>query len=172
MQLVNFPSKNFSSFFVTVTPWLPGEFKVCSNCPCAQREVLWRGEGEGTSPCVQNLDTRMASALRSGHFTPGRRPPTVHWIRGWVNPRADLDASEKRKPLVTAVNLTTIALSPTGNLITVCLRLRSCRSVDCGLRTRLFIVPCYVQSFYLSAITESPLFITKCVALCQGIYKA
>jgi hypothetical protein len=37
------------------------------------------------------------SALRSGRFTPRERPPSTHWIGGWVGSRADLDAVVKRK---------------------------------------------------------------------------
>jgi hypothetical protein len=36
------------------------------------------------------------SASRPGRFTPGDRAPGTHWIRGWVDPRADLDDVEWR----------------------------------------------------------------------------
>jgi hypothetical protein len=35
------------------------------------------------------------SASRPGRFTPGERAPCTHWIGGWVDPRADLDDTEK-----------------------------------------------------------------------------
>jgi hypothetical protein len=36
------------------------------------------------------------SASRTSRFTPGESPG-IHWIRGWVGLRADLDDVEKRK---------------------------------------------------------------------------
>jgi hypothetical protein len=36
-------------------------------------------------------------ASRPGRFTPGERAPGTHWIGGWVDPRAVLDAVVKRK---------------------------------------------------------------------------
>jgi hypothetical protein len=37
------------------------------------------------------------SASRPCRFTPGESSPGIHWIGGWVDPRADLDDMEKRK---------------------------------------------------------------------------
>jgi hypothetical protein len=37
------------------------------------------------------------SGLRLYRFTPGDRTPATHWIGGWVDPRAGMDAMEKRK---------------------------------------------------------------------------
>jgi hypothetical protein len=37
------------------------------------------------------------SASRPCRFTLGERTPGTHWIRGWVDPRAGLDAVAKRK---------------------------------------------------------------------------
>jgi hypothetical protein len=37
------------------------------------------------------------STSRPGSFTPGERAPGIHWIGGWVGPRAGLDDVEKRK---------------------------------------------------------------------------
>jgi hypothetical protein len=34
------------------------------------------------------------SASRPGRFTPGKRALGIHWIGGWVNPRAGLDDME------------------------------------------------------------------------------
>jgi hypothetical protein len=34
-----------------------------------------------------------------GAFTPGERASGIHWIGGWVGPRAGLDDVEKRKSL-------------------------------------------------------------------------
>jgi len=37
---------------------------------------------------------------------PGKEPPSIHWIGGWVGPRASLDAMTKRQnpTIVTAGN--------------------------------------------------------------------
>jgi hypothetical protein len=37
------------------------------------------------------------SASRPCRLTPGERAPGIHWIGGWVGPRAGLDDVEKRK---------------------------------------------------------------------------
>jgi hypothetical protein len=37
------------------------------------------------------------SASHPGHFTPRERDPCIHWIKGWVGPRASLDMVSKRK---------------------------------------------------------------------------
>jgi hypothetical protein len=37
------------------------------------------------------------SALHPGRFNPGERAPGIHWIEGWVSPRAGLGNVEKRK---------------------------------------------------------------------------
>jgi hypothetical protein len=38
-------------------------------------------------------------AWRSSRFIPGERARGTHWIGGWVDPRAGLEATEKRKML-------------------------------------------------------------------------
>jgi hypothetical protein len=43
------------------------------------------------------LDTGERSASRPGRFTPREVAPLPHWIGGWVDPRAVLDAMVKRK---------------------------------------------------------------------------
>jgi hypothetical protein len=45
------------------------------------------------------LDGGEWSASLSYRFTPGERAPGTHWLGGWVNPRAGLDAMEKKKHL-------------------------------------------------------------------------
>jgi hypothetical protein len=37
------------------------------------------------------------SGQRQPRFTPGERTPGTHWIGGWVDPRAGLDAEARRK---------------------------------------------------------------------------
>jgi hypothetical protein len=36
------------------------------------------------------------SASCPGHFTRGKRAPSIHWIGGWVDHRTGLDDVEKR----------------------------------------------------------------------------
>jgi hypothetical protein len=45
-----------------------------------------------------------------GRFTPGVRAPGIHWIGGWLDPRAGLDDVEKRKFLT----LPGLELQPLG----------------------------------------------------------
>jgi hypothetical protein len=58
------------------------------------------------------------SELGRGHApasSPPRRGPSIHWIGGWVGPRAGLDAVEKKKKsLATAGNRTT-AVQPVAH---------------------------------------------------------
>jgi hypothetical protein len=52
------------------------------------------------SSTIPDLGTRWRwSASLPGRFNPGKRAHGTHWIRGWVDPRADPDAVEKRKCL-------------------------------------------------------------------------
>jgi len=50
------------------------------------------------------LDGGEWSASRSGRFTQRVRAPGIHWIGGWVGPRAVLDAMVKKKFAVPARN--------------------------------------------------------------------
>jgi hypothetical protein len=43
------------------------------------------------------LDGGDWSASRPGRFNPEERAPGTHWIGGWVDYKASLDAMEKRK---------------------------------------------------------------------------
>jgi hypothetical protein len=45
------------------------------------------------------------STSRLGRFIPRERAPGIHWIGGWVGPRAGLDAASKRKVQSTHRNL-------------------------------------------------------------------
>jgi hypothetical protein len=54
--------------------------------------------------CMENgyidphfLDLGTVGASHPGHFTPGERDPSTHWIGGWLGPRAGLYAVEKKK---------------------------------------------------------------------------
>jgi hypothetical protein len=46
------------------------------------------------------LDRGEWLASRPGRFTPEERTSGIHWIGGWVDVRAGLDALEKRKVLL------------------------------------------------------------------------
>jgi hypothetical protein len=55
------------------------------------------GSGGTASPFLTAaLDGGELSASCPGRFTPGETSPDTRWIGGWVGPRADLDAVEKR----------------------------------------------------------------------------
>jgi hypothetical protein len=55
--------------------------------------------GGGIVSCILTLalDGGEWSASRPGRFTPRERAPGIHWIGGWVSPRAILDVVGKRK---------------------------------------------------------------------------
>jgi len=42
------------------------------------------------------LHTFLTLALDGGHFAPGKRVPSTHYIGCWVDPRASLDTVVKR----------------------------------------------------------------------------
>jgi hypothetical protein len=43
---------------------------------------------------ISELPGGECSASRPNRFTPGERAPGIHWIGGWVDPRAGLDDIE------------------------------------------------------------------------------
>jgi hypothetical protein len=45
------------------------------------------------------LDGGELPALGHGRFTLGQRVPGTHWIRGWVGPKAGLNAVERKNLL-------------------------------------------------------------------------
>jgi hypothetical protein len=52
---------------------------------------------------------------------PATLPPGIHWIRGWVGPRAGLDDVERRKILLlSGVELDTSAVQPVASRYTYC----------------------------------------------------
>jgi hypothetical protein len=63
---------------------------------------------EGIAPAflTSALDKDEWSASRPGRYTPGERAPGIYWIGGWLDPRAGLNALEKRKSLSSAGNRT------------------------------------------------------------------
>jgi hypothetical protein len=53
-----------------------------------------------------STDTQQDTFLKHPYrFIPGEKGPGMHWIGGWVDPRAGLHTMEKRKPSL-AGNLT------------------------------------------------------------------
>jgi hypothetical protein len=71
------------------------------------------------------------SASHPGRFTPEERAPGTHWIGGWVDPRARLDAVEKRKFLTLLGSV-----QPVESRYTDC----GCRISMVSKRTRLWKV--------------------------------
>jgi hypothetical protein len=50
---------------------------------------------------------------------PGKEPTRIHWIGGWVNPRAGLDDVEKRKFLILGgLELQPLVVQPVGSRYT------------------------------------------------------
>jgi hypothetical protein len=60
-------------------------------------KVYWEWSYSSTYSLTSALDGGEWSASRTGRSTPRESAPVTHWIRGWVGPRAVLDAVVKRK---------------------------------------------------------------------------
>jgi hypothetical protein len=58
-------------------------------------KMYWGVEVELHVLLTSALDGGEWSVLRPGRFTPRERAPGTHWIGGWVDPRAVLDAVVK-----------------------------------------------------------------------------
>jgi hypothetical protein len=54
------------------------------------------------------LDGAEWSDSRPGHFTSDERAPVAHFVRGWVGPRAGVDAFAKRNVYSPAGNRTLV----------------------------------------------------------------
>jgi hypothetical protein len=59
--------------------------------------VLGEKRYSSTHSLTSALDVGEWSASRSGRFTPRERAPGIHWIGGWVGPRAVLNVVVKIK---------------------------------------------------------------------------
>jgi hypothetical protein len=59
--------------------------------------VLGEWRYSSTHSLTSALDFGEWSASRPGRFTPRETAPGIHWIGGWVSPRAVQDAAVKRK---------------------------------------------------------------------------
>jgi hypothetical protein len=69
-------------------------------------ELMYRS----TFSLISELAGGEWSASRPGRFTHRERAPGTHWIGGWVDPRAGLDDTKKRKFLT----LPELELQPLG----------------------------------------------------------
>jgi hypothetical protein len=59
---------------------------------------MCEGSGGIAAPSLTSaLNRGEWSPSHPSHFSPGERAPGMHWIEGWVGPRASLDPMEKRK---------------------------------------------------------------------------
>jgi hypothetical protein len=59
-----------------------------------RHEDVWGNGGIAPPFLASALDGRHWSASRPRRFTPREAVPRTHWIRGWIEPRADMDAVE------------------------------------------------------------------------------
>ena len=112
IALSNFTEKSCENFL---------NFTCWSQCPTWQPSIQhvklkkvklslftpWRHTGgieTGIAPLILNLALSGSEclALCFGHFIPPGRNPNIHWIGGWMVPRAVLDTLENTKSLSLA----------------------------------------------------------------------
>jgi hypothetical protein len=96
-------------FWVPMTPDRTPPHLLSIRFPSAKVKLYlcfnWAPRHEGvmewmyspTHSLTATLDGGEWSASRPGRFTPRERAPGIHWIGGWVGPRAVLDAVVKRE---------------------------------------------------------------------------
>jgi hypothetical protein len=91
---------NFALFSSLCTTGVKGKGKVAPVLNQASRHEEVLGD-VGIAPRVPNLGTCAGewSASRPGRFIPGEKALRTHFIEGWVDLRAGLDAVAKRKNL-------------------------------------------------------------------------
>jgi hypothetical protein len=65
--------------------------------PIMHHEDVWRSVGIAPPLVTLELDGGECSAAASGRFTHREKSSSTHWIGGWMCPRADLAAVEKRE---------------------------------------------------------------------------
>jgi hypothetical protein len=73
------------------------KLSLCFNWAPLHEDVLGEWRYSSTHSLTSALDGGEWSALRPSRFTTNERIPGTHWIGGWVDPRAILDAMVKRK---------------------------------------------------------------------------
>jgi hypothetical protein len=85
------------------------KLSLCLTKHHAMKIYWWSG---GVAPRILDLGTRWRSASRPGRFTPREEAPDTHCIRGWVDPRAVLDAVVKILSPLRESNLRTPIVQP------------------------------------------------------------
>jgi hypothetical protein len=97
--------------WLLTAPWCWSAL-LATDCPCTYLSTTpWRrigGVGVYLHAFLTSaLDGGEWLASRPGRFTRSVKASSVHWIRGWVGPRAGLDVVEERK--------ISIVIAPAGN---------------------------------------------------------
>jgi hypothetical protein len=75
-------------------------------------KVLGEWMYSSTHSLTSALDGGEWSASRPGRFTPRERDPDIHWIGGWVDPRAILDMVVQEELSEMLLKLSTIPTNP------------------------------------------------------------
>jgi len=70
------------------------KYFFCIVCIARHGGVWW---SSGLGPHIRNTITRWKWVICPGRFTPGEAPHATHWIAGWMDFRASLDALEMVK---------------------------------------------------------------------------
>jgi hypothetical protein len=73
------------------------KLSLCFNWAPRHEGELGEWRYSSTHSLTSALDGGEWLVSCSGRFTPKERVPGIHWIRGWLGPRAVLDAVVKRK---------------------------------------------------------------------------
>jgi hypothetical protein len=90
-------SENKEGCYGLFTVKVKVESSLCCNWASRHEGVLGEWRYSATHSLTSEVDGGEWSASRSGRFTPRERAPRSCWIRGWVGPRAVLDAVVKGK---------------------------------------------------------------------------
>jgi hypothetical protein len=91
-ELTYFSSRSWRHFNIKAKVKL----SLCFNWAPRHEGVLGMRRYSSTHSLTSALDGREWSASHPGSFTPRERAPGTHWIGGWVDPKAGLDAVMKR----------------------------------------------------------------------------
>jgi hypothetical protein len=73
------------------------KLSLCFNWAPCHESILGEWRYSSTHSLTSALDGGEWSASCPGCFTPRERAPCTHWIGGWADPRAILNAVVKRK---------------------------------------------------------------------------
>jgi hypothetical protein len=107
------------------------KLSLCFNWAPRHEGVL--GEWRYSSTLFFGIGTTWGewSVSRPGRFTPRGRAPVTHWIRGWVGPRAVLEAVVKTKIFIPRLksNPRTPIVQPVAQYCTDWAILRSCTNI-------------------------------------------